>query len=113
MSADLMLGNADSRHVDALHPSPNIEPRRDASASLLILHLLRKHRDEPLMTLSLALILGGAAGNIFDRAWHGFVVDFLYFHYQTYAFPAFNAADSAITVGAGLLIYDSLRRKKT
>lgn len=83
------------------------------AASLLILHLLRKHRDEPLMALSLALILGGAAGNIFDRAWHGFVVDFLYFHYQAHAFPAFNAADSAITVGAGLLIYDSLRRKKT
>lgn len=81
------------------------------AASLLILHLLRKHRDEPLMAVSLALILGGAAGNIFDRAWHGFVVDFLYFHYQAYAFPAFNVADSAITVGAVLLIYDSLRRK--
>lgn len=83
------------------------------AASLLILHLLRKHRNEPLMALSLALILGGAAGNIFDRAWHGFVVDFLYFHYQAYAFPAFNIADSAITAGAGLLIFDSLRRKKT
>jgi signal peptidase II len=82
------------------------------AASLFILHLLRKHQNEPFMAASLALILGGAVGNIFDRIWHGFVVDFLYFHYQTYAFPAFNVADSAITVGAGLLILDSLRHKK-
>ena len=82
------------------------------AASLLILHMLRKHQDEPLMAIGLSLILGGAVGNIFDRVWHSFVVDFLYFHYQTYAFPAFNVADSAITVGAGLLIFDSLRHKK-
>ena len=63
------------------------------------------------MAVSLAFILGGALGNVFDRVWHGFVVDFLYFHYQSHAFPAFNVADSAITVGAGLLIWDSLRRK--
>lgn len=81
-------------------------------ASLLILHLLRKHQDEALMAIGLSLILGGALGNVFDRVWHGFVVDFLYFSYQTYAFPAFNVADSGITVGAGLLIYDSLRRKQ-
>lgn len=80
-------------------------------ASAFILHMLRKHRDEALMSISLALILGGALGNVFDRVWHGFVVDFLYFYYQSYAFPAFNVADSAITVGAGLLIWDSLRRK--
>ena len=81
-------------------------------ASLFILHLLRKHHNEPLMAVGLSLILGGAVGNIFDRIWHGFVVDFLYFHYQAYSFPAFNIADSAITVGAGLLIWDSLRRKE-
>ncbi len=81
------------------------------SASALLLHLLRKHQREALMSLSLSLILGGALGNVFDRVWHGFVVDFLYFHYQGHAFPAFNIADSAITVGAGLLIWDSLRRK--
>ncbi len=80
-------------------------------ASAFILHLLRRHQDEALMSVGLTLILGGALGNVFDRVWHGFVVDFLYFHYQTYAFPAFNVADSAITVGAGLLIWDSLRRK--
>jgi signal peptidase II len=82
------------------------------AASLFILHLLRKHQDETLMSVALALILGGALGNVFDRVWHGFVVDFLYFHYQAHAFPAFNVADSAITVGAVLLIYDSLRRKR-
>jgi signal peptidase II len=81
------------------------------AASLLILHMLRKHQDEALMSIGLAMILGGAVGNIFDRVWHSFVVDFLYFHYQAYAFPAFNVADSAITVGAVLLIYDSLTRK--
>ena len=80
-------------------------------ASAFILHLLRRHQDEALMSVGLALILGGALGNVFDRVWHGFVVDFLYFHYQNHAFPAFNVADSAITVGAGLLIWDSLRRK--
>jgi signal peptidase II len=82
-------------------------------ASIFILYMLRKHHDEPLMGIGLSLILGGAVGNIFDRLWHSFVVDFLYFHYQTYAFPAFNIADSAITVGAALLIYDSLRQKQT
>lgn len=82
-------------------------------ASLFILHLLRKHHNESLMAIGLALILGGAIGNIFDRVWHGFVVDFLYFSYQTYTFPAFNIADSAITIGAVLLIWDSLRRKQT
>lgn len=81
-------------------------------ASLFILHLLRKHHKDPLMATGLTLILGGAIGNVFDRVWHGFVVDFLYFNYQTYSFPAFNIADSAITVGAGLLIWDSLRRKQ-
>lgn len=81
------------------------------AASAFVLYLLRKHQDEALMSVGLALILGGALGNVFDRVWHGFVVDFLYFHYQSYAFPAFNVADSAITVGAVLLILDSLRRK--
>jgi len=79
-------------------------------ASLFILHLLRKHHDEPLMAASLSLILGGAMGNVFDRVWHGFVVDFLYFHYRSFSWPAFNVADSAITVGAVLLIWDSLKR---
>ena len=81
------------------------------AASLFILHLLRKHYDQPLMATSLSLILGGALGNIFDRVWHGFVVDFLYFHYERFSWPAFNVADSAITIGAILLIWDGLRRQ--
>jgi signal peptidase II len=81
------------------------------AASLFILYLLRKHQRDPLMATGLSMILGGAIGNIFDRLWHGFVVDFLYFHYERFSWPAFNVADSAITVGAALLIWDSLRRK--
>ena len=81
------------------------------ATSAFILHLLRKHHDQPLMSVSLALILGGALGNVFDRLWHGFVVDFLYFYHGSWAFPAFNVADSAITVGAVMLIIDGLRQK--
>ncbi len=83
------------------------------ATSAFILYLLRKHHHEALMSVSLALILGGAIGNIFDRLWHGFVVDFFYFYYQTWSFPAFNIADAAITVGAVLLIADGFRHKKT
>lgn len=81
-------------------------------ASLFILYMLRKHQNEPFMSVGLSLILGGAVGNIFDRVWHGFVVDFLYFHYQIYSFPAFNIADSAITIGAVLIIWDELFHKR-
>ena len=77
-------------------------------ASAFILYLLDRHRDDSLMAISLALILGGALGNIIDRLWHGFVVDFFYFHYQSFTFPAFNVADSAISVGTALLIWDAL-----
>jgi signal peptidase II len=58
----------------------------------------------------MALILGGAMGNVVDRLVHGHVVDFLSFHWANWHFPAFNLADSAITVGAALLILDELRR---
>lgn len=78
-------------------------------ASGLIIHLLRKHQDEPLFSLGLALILGGALGNLWDRVALGHVVDFLLLHAYGYHWPAFNLADSAITVGAGLLIYDGFR----
>ncbi len=78
-------------------------------ASVLIVTLLRRHRDEPLLCAALAFILGGAIGNLIDRILIGRVVDFLLFHWDTAAFPAFNLADSAITLGAALLILDSLR----
>jgi signal peptidase II len=79
-------------------------------ASGVIVHLLRKHPGKTLFNLALSLILGGALGNLWDRIQLGHVVDFLQFHYAGYYFPAFNAADSAITVGAGLLILDSFRK---
>ena len=61
------------------------------------------------LAASLALIIGGALGNVIDRAVHGHVVDFVYLHYQGWYFPAFNVADSAITIGAAMLIWDGLR----
>jgi signal peptidase II len=57
---------------------------------------------------ALALVLGGALGNVIDRIWHGHVVDFLHFHWGNAYFPAFNLADSCITIGAGLLILDAI-----
>ncbi|HUO95709.1 MAG TPA: signal peptidase II [Steroidobacteraceae bacterium] len=62
-----------------------------------------------LLAAGLALILGGAVGNALDRLLRGHVVDFIHFHwYERWYFPAFNAADTAITIGAGLLLLDSL-----
>jgi signal peptidase II len=62
-----------------------------------------------MLCAGLALILGGALGNLWDRIVIGKVVDFLLFHYGAWSWPAFNVADSAITVGAALLILDSFR----
>jgi signal peptidase II len=62
----------------------------------------------PFLPAALALVLGGALGNLVDRVWHGYVVDFLHFHLHESYFPAFNVADSAITIGAGLLILDAI-----
>jgi len=64
-----------------------------------------------LFCTGLALIIGGALGNLYDRLILGHVVDFLLFHYQEWHYPAFNVADSAITVGAGALIVDSFRQR--
>ncbi|MDR2016366.1 MAG: signal peptidase II [Burkholderiales bacterium] len=63
-------------------------------------------------SLGLALIIGGALGNLWDRIALGRVIDFLLFHYQHWSYPAFNIADSAIVVGAFLLVADSLRQRK-
>jgi signal peptidase II len=81
-------------------------------ASALILYLLRKHARDRVFCLGLGLILGGAIGNVIDRLLLGAVVDFLYFHLGEYYWPAFNVADSAITCGAGLLIWDSFRKSR-
>ena len=80
------------------------------AAALLIVWLLRSHAGQKLFSFSLACILGGAVGNVIDRSLHGYVVDFLDFHYRGWHFPAFNIADSAITIGAICLVLDELRR---
>ncbi|MDO9005008.1 MAG: signal peptidase II [Aquabacterium sp.] len=82
------------------------------AASVWIVWLLRKHQTEMLFSFSLAFILGGALGNLIDRIAYGYVVDFLDFHWSGYHFAAFNVADSAITCGAALLIWDSFRGKE-
>jgi signal peptidase II len=80
------------------------------AAALFILWLLWRHGAQRLFALGLALILGGAVGNVIDRVLHGHVVDFVLLHWRELYWPAFNVADSAITVGAALLIVDELRR---
>ena len=79
-------------------------------ASIVIVYLMRKPQNATLMNCALALILGGAIGNVIDRVRLGHVVDFIQVHAAGYFFPAFNIADSAITVGAALLIWDSFRK---
>ena len=80
-------------------------------AAIVIVSLLRRGGGA-VYCAGLALILGGALGNLYDRLAFGKVVDFLLFHYAGWAYPAFNVADSAITVGAALLIADSFRRRQ-
>lgn len=80
--------------------------------SALIVWLLARHRRETLFCTALGLILGGAVGNLIDRLQIGAVVDFLSFHAGGWYWPAFNVADSAITVGAALVILDSLRKPR-
>lgn len=79
-------------------------------ASIVILYLLKKHGDKPLFSWALALILGGAVGNLIDRVAYGHVIDFLDFHAGGWHWPAFNVADCAIFIGAALFIIDELRR---
>ena len=81
-------------------------------ASAWIVWLLRRHSQQTLFCTALALVLGGAIGNVIDRIVLGAVLDFLDFHAFGYHWPAFNVADSAITCGAALLIWDGLRPRK-
>ncbi len=78
------------------------------AAVLLIFWLRRLRPDQYLLALALALILGGAVGNLIDRLWLGHVVDFIQLYYRSFYWPAFNLADSAISLGAVLLIRDAL-----
>jgi signal peptidase II len=79
-------------------------------ASVFILYLLARHGTQKLFSLALALILGGAVGNVIDRIAYGHVIDFLDLHWRGWHWPAFNVADSAIVCGAALLILDELLR---
>ena len=81
-----------------------------AVATVFIIWMLRSHGGQRLFSWALSLILGGAIGNVIDRLLHGYMVDFLQFHAGGWYFPSFNVADSAITVGAVLLISDELLR---
>ena len=81
-----------------------------AAATGFIVWMLRRHGSQRLFAFALALILGGAVGNVIDRLLHGHVVDFIQVHYAGWYFPSFNVADSAITVGAACLILDELLR---
>ncbi|MBV8036702.1 signal peptidase II [Roseateles sp.] len=80
------------------------------AAAGFIVWMLRRHGHQKLFSCALTLILGGALGNVIDRAIHGYVVDFIQVHAGGWYFPAFNVADSAITIGAILLVLDELRR---
>lgn len=78
--------------------------------SIVILFWLRRlpARGQSWLAIGLSLVMGGALGNVIDRVHYGYVIDFIHVHYQDAYFPAFNVADSAITVGAACLIIDAL-----
>ena len=87
------------------------------AATGFIVWMLKKYPTQRLFCFSISMIMGGALGNVIDRALHGYVVDFLQFRFALLEpvfrggyFPSFNIADSAITLGAGLLIVDEIRR---
>jgi signal peptidase II len=87
------------------------------AAAVFIVWMLRSHPGQKLFAFALSCILGGALGNVIDRVWHGYVVDFLDFHWTFLSgmchgghFPAFNVADAGITIGAACLILDEILR---
>lgn len=79
--------------------------------SVVLMVWLRRIRtpEQTVLALGLSLVLGGALGNVIDRVWLGHVVDFIHVHWGQWYFPAFNVADSAITIGAGCLLLDAFR----
>lgn len=80
-------------------------------SGLLLWWLKESSRKQVLLPVAFSLILGGALGNVYDRVVHGYVIDFLVFYYQDWYWPAFNVADSAICLGAILLIVDMFTSK--
>jgi signal peptidase II len=79
-------------------------------ATIVMIWLLFRHAQQSIFCFSISMILGGAVGNLIDRFTHGAVLDFIDVYYRQYHWPAFNLADSAITLGTILLILDELRR---
>jgi signal peptidase II len=79
-------------------------------AAIVIVWMLKSHPGQSLFCFAMACVLGGAVGNVIDRLLYGYVIDFLDFHWASMHFPAFNLADSAITLGAACLILDELLR---
>lgn len=83
-------------------------------SAVLVVWMKRLRREETWLAIALALVLGGALGNLYDRVVLGHVVDFILVHWQNqYYFPAFNLADSGITVGAVMLALDMFKSKKS
>ena len=80
------------------------------AASVVILWFLRRNTADQKLSWALSLILGGAIGNVLDRIFYGAVVDFIDVHYETWHWPAFNVADSAICIGVALIIWGELRK---
>ena len=79
-------------------------------ATGMMVWMLKKHPHQKLFGFAIACVLGGAVGNVIDRVLYGYVVDFLDFHHAGIHFPAFNLADSAITLGAACLVLDEVLR---
>jgi signal peptidase II len=79
-------------------------------AALIMIWLIRKNTNQKIFSLALSLVLSGAIGNVIDRIIYGAVVDFVDIHYMGWHWPAFNIADSAITIGVILLVVDEIKR---
>ena len=80
-----------------------------AVSALMLWWMKQAKREQLLLPISMAFILSGALGNLYDRLAYGYVVDFLDFHWAGYHWPAFNVADSAIFIGAALMIWDAFK----
>jgi len=92
--------------IESVSPSTSVSPVSRSSAALVVSWLILRSPERRLLCTGLALILGGAIGNLVDRLMYGHVVDFVDLHAFGWHWPAFNIADSGITVGAGLVILE-------
>ena len=81
------------------------------TVSVVLIIWIRRVRtpEQTILAVGLSLVLGGALGNVIDRVWLGYVIDFIHFHWNDNYFPAFNVADTAISIGAGCLILDAFK----